>query len=423
MNTAIAKVEDEHGKLVFERYKMRSNSFRKLLIGLVGLSLAFYFFIIFPYVSIQSKNYRIAEQLRNLPDKIKHQQKLVKAYEAVQNGIESLHDEIDNFPQKLRGFILLLEKKEIRQERGFPVQQMRQQMQQQHSLNQDSCDSLQDEEWVNCKVRKEVLSQFDNYSRILNEEVVSPLETVGGKAISIINRDKLKNQLNELQKSFEMKLTQNPRFWKTFSDKTGFSVELTEEVNNFWREYDPIVKTETVKLEKELEKHKKEKDKLEKERSDLKAKNSELTKRLSTIQSPLGNFPVGLNDSVLLFPVAVAIGFLVCTFLFIETLCLRKAFHKLYQNKSQVILIAPLWIDPVNPEQNKPLRLTILFSPIAFFAGAIVLNFYIRTISDNLTGAGQFNWWVYIGLYILSLGGVIYGCRQIRTELRRYPGE
>lgn len=413
------KVEDEHCKLVFERYKMRSNSFRKLLIGLIGLSLAFYFFIFFPYVLIQSKNYRIAEQLRNLPDKIKHQQKLVKAYETVQNGIESLRDEIDNFPQNLRGFILLLEKKEIRQERGFSAQQMQQQL----PLDQDPCDSLPDEEWINCKVRQEVLSQFNNYRRILNQGVVSPLNTVGGKATPIIDRDKLNNQLNELQKSFEMKLTQNPRFWKTFSDKTGFSVELTEEVNNFWREYDPIVKTETEKLEKELEKHKKEKDKLEKERSNLKTENSELTKRLSTIESPLGNFPVGLNDSVLLFPVAVAIGFLVCTFLFSETIRLRKAFHKLYQNKGQITLIAPLWIDPANPEQNKPLRLTVFFSPIAFFAGAIVLNFYIRTISDDLTGAGQFNWWVYIGLYVLSLGVFIYGCWQISTELRRYPGE
>lgn len=413
------KVEDEHCKRVFERYETRSNSFRRLLIGLIGLSLAFYFFILFPYVLIQRKNYRIDEQLKNLTGEINPQKVLVKAYETVQNGIKSLRDEIDNFPNNLRDFILSLEIeiKEIRQEREFPAQQMAQQR------RPGPCDSLSDDEWVNCKIRHEILSQFSGYRRILNQEVAVPLQAIGGKTTTlIIDQDKFKKQFEKLQTSFETKLDKKPLFWKNFSDKVNFSVELRKEVNEFWKEYDSIVKAESHKLEDELKILRTNMTNLKGKQTYLNNENTRLNNRLSAIEFPLGNFPVGLNDSVLLFPVVVAIGFLVCTFLFCETVRLRKAFHNQYPNKDQITLIAPLWIDPANPEQNKPLRLTVLFSPIAFFAGAISLNWYIRTISEDLTGASQFNWWVYIGLYVLSLGVFIYGCWQVGTELRRYSG-
>src|SRR5690606_13819034 len=76
------------------------------------------------------------------------------------------------------------------------------------------------------------------------------------------------------------------------------------------------------------------------------------------IETPFGTLPIGLNELTLLFPVLMAAGFMLCSSLFVESLLLRREFHGLTRATDpegvvlpdeRIALIAPLWIDPLQP--------------------------------------------------------------------------
>ncbi|HHT9124211.1 MAG TPA: hypothetical protein ACFYD6_00160 [Candidatus Brocadiia bacterium] len=419
----LEKVQEEHCERVFERYEAKSKSFQKLFSGLVGFSLIFSFFVLFPYVSIQSRNYRLPKQVEDLQAKIGQLEKSAAPYKNAQDGIKKLQKEIKDAPNNLREYIESLPTNP--EER---LSTSRESFQESNAPNApiDLCNSLKDEDWVNCKVKQEVERYLAKYHQILNNEVVKPLRTLN---VDPIDPTALNYQLLELETSFKNRLDKNPRFWKTWEGKGEFSVQLEEDVHNFWNKYDTIIGADSEKLKSELEILQKKMKVLEEEQERIEEQQEEITDRLNSIESPLGKFPVGLNESVLVFPIVLAIWFLFCTSFFCEAIRLRKVFHDLYQKKdpektiltdSQVTLVAPLWIDPANLKQNKTLKLMVLLTPFVFFVVAIGMISYIRTISYDFAGTGQLNYWVYVGLYVLSSGLFIYGYWQIKTELRRY---
>lgn len=418
-NKRIEKVREEHCTRVFERYENKSKNFRTLFIGLVGFALVFFFFILFPYVSIHGENYRITERLENLRAEIDQREERIDAYRKAQDGIQKLQKQILNGPSYLREFILSLTEESDRL-RLSPIQR---------DQPLDPCGSPGTEEWVDCKVQRKVQNQFLEYGQIFSQDVIPPLQNLEDEYTILIDSTALKHELDSLQAMFETKRAENPRFWKTFNEKAKFYKELVKELKRFWSKYD--FEGQRRKLEDELKNLRTSKDQLDEQEKQLAIQKDELADRLKQIEFPLGKLPVGLIESVLLFPVVLAIGFLLCTSLFCETTRLRRVFHNLYQKKDpsqtiltdrQVSLVAPLWIDPANPEQNQTVKFTILLTPFVVFVVAIGLIFYSWTIPNAFSSAGQLNRWVYGGLYVLSLGVFIYGCWQVITELRRYSG-
>jgi hypothetical protein len=198
----------------------------------------------------------------------------------------------------------------------------------------------------------------------------------------------LTKQLGSLQIEFKRKLEENPSFWKTFNGKVGLSFKLDEEVNLFWEKYDSTIEGHSYKLKQELSKLEDMQEQNKNELGKLKSKEKDIAHRLNHIESPIGKLPIGLNESVLVLPIVLAIGFLVCALLFCDTIRLRKAFHNLLQREDpggviltdrQIALIAPLWIDPVNPEQNQAIQLSITLILQRYLA-----NLYACTTTHNL---------------------------------------
>lgn len=412
----LEQVRAEHARKIFELYQGKSKGFRNTFSVLFGFALIFLFVILMPYVSIKVKNAEISERLEVLSTEITQREQRITVYQKSQSGIEELQEQIANGPDRLRRFILAVEA-EIDSPQAFSVQQS------------GLCDVLPPEERLNCRIEEELQSQFAGYQSILNQNVVSPLQPLDDEALAVIDLMALEEGLATLQATFEEKLAENPDFWRTLAEKEAFFAELDEEVDRAWREYGSVIKDQNKKLEAELADLQARKAQSEQQQAQLQTQEKQIGERLEQIEFPFGKIPVGLNESVALFPVLLAIGFLVSASLLVETMRLRKAFHTLYQQKDpsrtiltdrQIALITPLWIDPANPEQNQSLQFAILFIPAVIFIVTCGLIFYSWTIPDPFTGAGRLNQWVHGGLYVLSLGVFIYGSQLIFRESRRY---
>jgi hypothetical protein len=293
--------------------------------------------------------------------------------------------------------------------------------------SQDPCAALSGEAWVNCRVRQEVTRQFQEYREILRRDVVGALRGLSG-GDALVDRAALEGQIGDLQASFDRKLAGNPRFWRTFQGKQGFYVELDEGVGGFWSRYGSAIETHTGRLEQELNRLQAARAELEGQQARLEAQEEKVAERLSQIEFPLGKLPIGLNESVAIFPALVAVGFGVCASLLREAVRLRGALHRLYQQKDpgravltdrQIALVAPLWIDPVDPDQSRTRQLLILLSPLVVYAAACGLIVYAWTLPEG-PGAGVSRW-AYGGLYILSLVFFTHGYRKVVAELRSYP--
>lgn len=440
----LEKVREEHLKRIFDLYEAKSKSFRTVFNGLMGFSFLFLFIILFPYVSIQSENHRIAERLKGLPEEIARGKERMEAYRKVEGGVQRLKDEIQRGPQDLRDFISSLESGPARPGRPFQPEgspnapsflhgQMAQQVSPPSQLvSADPCNALSGEEWVHCKVRQEVTRQFQTYREILRQDVVGALQEIPGGAANLVDRAALDRQVGDLQVSFEKKLTANPRFWETYPGKQRLYAKLNEGVEGFWSGYGAALETHTRRLTQTLEKLQADRTAIEQQQARLKAQEEKVAARLSQIESPLGKLPVGLIESVAVFPVLLAVGFGICVSLLCETVRLRGALHQLYQRRDpdravltdrQIALVAPLWIDPADPNQNRTRQLLILLSPVAIYAVACGLIGYGWTLPEGTAGAGSVARWAYGGLYLMSLTSFIVGYRKVVAALRGYPGE
>ncbi|RMF62278.1 MAG: hypothetical protein D6743_12300 [Calditrichaeota bacterium] len=389
--------------------------------------------------------------MQSLPGEIQQRQEQIAQYQKVVEGVETLRDEIYQFPEILRAFLFssLSGSPQPRPNGspGFPgpdtgqalnVQQMvqqplnmPQQVQQQAApaLPPDPCGGMAGEEQTNCQVHQFVLAQFDNYGATLRDNVLVPLKSLQNEASLHFDPSILEQGLQQLQSSFKRLLDENPRFWKTYSGKEGFSVRLSEQVSRFWAKYDSVIRNESRHLEKELGALQASKDRLEDQKKALSGQEEVLSTRLSQIESPLGKLPVGLVESVLFFPVLLAIGFLVSTGQFAELIRLRSAFHRLALSKDparhiltdqQIALTAPLWLDPADHEQKKVIPFLILFAPAFIFVVACGLIFYVWSLPDALSGSGVLNRWVYGALYLVSAGFIVYAALQGRSGVRNY---
>lgn len=153
-------------------------------------------------------------------------------------------------------------------------------------------------------------------------------------------------------------------------------------------------------------------------------------KGLQDIETPFGTLPVGLNELTLLFPVLLAAGFLLCASLFVESLMLRWEFHKLTRTTDpdgalmpddRILLIAPLWIDPLQPPGHRIYRAAILGLPVLVAAAAVAVLVRNQLLSEVFLREARLNGLVYTMLYGASAVAMMEGIRRISISLWRYP--
>lgn len=161
------------------------------------------------------------------------------------------------------------------------------------------------------------------------------------------------------------------------------------------------------------------------------AKLVNLTKRWEEIQSPFGNFPIDFTNLLAIFPISLAGGFLVCSVLLSQSIHLRRAIHHNYAKKKgsgdnvkdkDIHLFAPLWIDPVNVEQNKFLQFLILLIPFIIFLLSVTMIIYSWQYapSEPFAAANNLSKNIYYSLYAFDIGIFIFSYWRIINEVRYY---
>lgn len=411
----LKKLQEEHTKRVFELYQSKSKSFRNTLSILLSFALVFLLLILIPYVSIKAENEKLGEHQEKISIEIAQNEEHVKVYQAPLTGIKILQTQISQSPEELREFI-----------RTF-------------STNSDShqdnnvCQDIKDEEeygdCVTSQIRQEIQNQFKEYREILAQYVIEPLQALDDEATILIDLITIEEGIGILQNTFDERIAKDPDYWNTVEGKTTFYTELNNEVDRMWNRYGQSIIDQTKRLNDKIDNLRVAEKQLEQQQGLLQTQKKQMDDRLKQIQFPFGKLPVGLEESVTVFPVILAIGFLVSTSLLIETTRLRGALNILCQRRDpnciiltdeQITLVAPIWADPTSPNQNQWTQLVILSAPIMVFVVACFLIFYNWTIPDPFASVVQPNRWLYGGLYVLSIVIFVYSGLKLRVELQHY---
>jgi len=420
------KILEEHTGKVYELYQNKANSFQKTFRLLFSFALLFFFIIIIPFVSIRIINERTGLRQEKLKTEIVQKQEILDKYKNIQNAINGLHADLKNGPQQLRKFIFSPQRSNIQMpilsQPNMPAQQPIQSPLQQSDI-------IVDEISLNNRVQREVHRQFETYDTILRRDVLQPLKSLNNDTLVVIDMKSIEAGLDTLKEDFISELEQNPQFWETYSGKGGFYSTLDDKVQQFWDIHGSQIDKQSRFIQQQSDKLQEIQNKLDDRLNKMKDQEKQIGARLEQIEFPFGKLPVGLTESIAIFPIILAIGFLVIASQLRETIQLRKSFHQLYQRKDptrtilddqQIALIAPLWIDPVSPNKQKLARVTILAIPFLIFIVSGILILYNWSIPGFFAYADQLNWWLYGGLYVLSLVIFVYGYRQIFNEMRGY---
>jgi hypothetical protein len=164
---------------------------------------------------------------------------------------------------------------------------------------------------------------------------------------------------------------------------------------------------------------------------------NKLSQRLEAIETPLGPIPVGLKDSIPIFPILVAAGIFICFNLLDESICLRKTFHILYNKKykstgeeaardavgareievtpEQIALIVPMWIDPYDPRPKRFIWFIVLLIPIIVYLISVA---WVWTSPVNLDGIGPIT--LYDGIYVVLFVALVVSFTKIFHEIHTY---
>lgn len=130
------------------------------------------------------------------------------------------------------------------------------------------------------------------------------------------------------------------------------------------------------------------------------------------LDTPVGALPLGLGQLVLLFPVALAFGFLVVANAYAGSVELRRAFVRLCRKRDaagevmdarHIAAIAPLWLDPSAPLGARAARWAILLVPLALTLANLALIAATAALTAQLPDDSAIPPLAYLLLYAASL--------------------
>jgi hypothetical protein len=442
------KLVAEQMSVVYELFERKAKGFRRALQWVVGLSLIFFVFVFYPYVSLRGDRYRIDKNLAELTSNIS---------ESATKKRENLNAEK----------LLFNLKTQVGNEARFPMAELQKEMNEHDRLIEelrralsndseaqawasgrverpvfsngfyekhpdliyakgDSCFWLAGDLWRRCRVAQQVGSVHDNAVSTMSSRELSPDQ------IALL--DPLRIDLDKLSKSFDGWLAGRLPDWK--EGRKSESGSLAGELGEFWGDYLTLLEKRSHALEEERKaisntqrQLEEEQEKLVNRKADVNAKLNEVS-RFQRISTPLGELPIGLDELILIFPALLASGFLLCAAILIEMIQLRRVFWDLCRRKDAaqevlsdryVTLVAPLWLDPAEPKLRRTAKFAAFALPFWVFVIAIALLFYNRLLLDNFPESARLSIGIYLIIYVLSFGAFVYPCLRIIGEFRCQP--
>jgi hypothetical protein len=298
-------------------------------------------------------------------------------------------------------------------------------------------------------VRAKVLTQLDGYKQLVYQNITVPVIMVGNELLEDGERIALKEELNYIQQSLVEKLENQKEemkkypqiFTLTMSGNNEVNVILNDTFLQSWNEFEQIIEPHNNRLKiilSDIQSNLGKKDDivsgLQSEKKRLQEMENELLNQRGQINARY-TVPVFLPQSffliemISLYPMSLALGFLVSISILRDIYNLRRALHQLYKKrypkndvlaKEYIIINAPLWIDPLIPTQNRLARFFILIIPFLFFLVTLVMLLYIWFFTHDtlnvISYTTYFNRIVYGILYILSTALFSYSFLIIMKE-------
>jgi len=442
------KLLEEQLRMLCRLYKTKIRQFKLVFSLLIAFSSFFFFIILLPYISVHMEKERISEQqsetLRNinqLNNKINQVNSGISLVRQSNDIFKILHNQIVHGPEDLRVFAVNL---------WVPDSSQTGQQESAHTGFQ-SCSTMAAEtyEWLDCNVRAKVLTQLDGYKQLVYQNITVPVIMVGNELLEDGERIALKEELNYIQQSLVEKLENQKEemkkypqiFTLTMSGNTEVNVILNDTFLQSWNEFEQIIEPHNNRLkiilsdiQSNLGKKHDIVSGLQSEKKRLQEMENELLNQRGQINARY-TVPVFLPQSffliemISLYPMSLALGFLVSISILRDIYKLRRALHQLYKKrypksdvlaKEYIVINAPLWIDPLIPTQNRLARFFILIIPFLFFLVTLVMVLYIWFFTHDtlnvISYTTYFNRIVYGILYILSTALFSYSFLIIMKE-------
>jgi hypothetical protein len=273
---------------------------------------------------------------------------------------------------------------------------------------------------------------------------------VGEELLESKDRLALKEELDDIQQSLVDKWNNQKKEMKIYPQIFTLTMSGNAEVNvifdeiflDSWNEYEQIIGNQNNRLKDLLSKiqsnlGKKGEDlllDLEDEKKRLQKTSDELLSQIDQIdirfKKPVSPFQnILLKEIIPLYPMSLALGFLVSMSILRDVYQLRGALYQLYKKRysesdmlvdERIVVNAPLWIDPLKPTQNHIARFFVLVIPFLFFSITLIMLIYIWFFVDDtfnlFSDVTYFSRIMYGIAYTLSIAIFIYSFLIIIKE-------
>ncbi len=146
--------------------------------------------------------------------------------------------------------------------------------------------------------------------------------------------------------------------------------------------------------------------------------------------TPIGDLPVGLGQIVLLFPVVMALAYVVLANSYARLAALRRAFARLCRQRDlegavmdagHIAVIAPLWLDRSDTLGARIAKVVILIVPLLLILANLLLIHDTRALAEQLPDDAAITPTAYLVLYgvslVLALGGLLHILRSARKDV------
>ena len=442
------KLLEEQFRRLHHLYKTKIRQFKVVFSLLIAFSSFFFFIIVLPYISVHMDKERISEQqsetsskINQLNNKINQVNSGVSLIKQSNDIFKVLRNQIVHGPEDLRVFAVNLWVRNSSQ--PVPQDTMHRGFQ--------SCSTMGagTYEWLDCNVRTKVLTQLDGYKHLMYQNITLPVLMVGKELLQDRERIALKEELDYTQQSLIEKLENQKKemkkypqiFTLTMSGNTQVNVILNETFLESWNQYEQIIQPHNNRLKDLLSQIQSNLDKkkditysLQSEKNRLQEMENELLNQIrqTNIRVPLPlSSPISLFliEMIPLYPMSLALGFLVSISILRDIYQRRRALYQLYKkrhpdsdllSKEYIVINAPLLINPLIPTQNQLAHFFILIMPFLFFSTTLIMLlyiwFFIHDPLNVLSYMTYFNRIVYGVLYILSIALFSYSFVIIMKE-------
>jgi hypothetical protein len=385
-------------------YDDKSGAFEKYFSILVGISLFVLFFLLFPYVTTQQVEYDISKKIDNVTHSLILHQKQVSVFKNVHDSMVNLQQKADTFPANLSLFIRNIAKSQntfISPNATLASENVSVQQTSFYNSMFAECTGSKvitenKSRFLECNVNQKIATEANGLNNTLYNDVIGPLSLLDNKSQSIIGVKELKNEFPGVTHVFFDIVYSFRSIWVSIDPKELSPISSV--MKNFLGKYHHRIDERLFQLSPLVADLNKTATQLKSELNNLKQDRKDITKRITEFESPIGKLAAGFDDLVLVFPLAVVGGFLVCSSFIIQTFRYRKNYLNSYPNYQTVnqatgqirnlntqekVSTAPLWLDKQSSPERMVGRFLVLLVPLAIF----IASLYLINYSWNIPGS------------------------------------